>query len=72
MNLESLRPLEIPVPPIELQGCFSARISAIQKLRTSSLAGLNKLDALFASLQHRAFSGELKLDRMATELAMAG
>jgi len=53
------RRLKIPVPPIELQREFARRIEAVEKLKAMQRASLAKLDALFASLQHRAFRGEL-------------
>ena len=47
------------VPPLLLQQAFARRIAAIEKLKASYRASLAELDALFASLQHRAFRGEL-------------
>jgi type I restriction enzyme S subunit len=72
INLAILRDLTIPVPPIKLQEDFTFRVIEIDGLRTSCLAHLAKLDALFASLQHRAFRGELTEEHAASELAMAG
>ena len=51
--------IRIPVPPIELQREFARRVRAVEKLKTAQRASLAELDALFASLQHRAFRGEL-------------
>jgi type I restriction enzyme S subunit len=34
-------------------------VAAVKKLKTAHRAALAELDALFASLQHRAFRGEL-------------
>ncbi|MBD2254700.1 restriction endonuclease subunit S [Nostoc parmelioides] len=59
INLETLRPLKIPVPSIELQQEFAHRVEAVEKLKAAHRASLSELDALFASLQHRAFRGEL-------------
>jgi type I restriction enzyme S subunit len=47
------------LPPLPLQREFARRISAVEKLKTAQRAALAELDALFASLQHRAFRGEL-------------
>ena len=47
------------LPPIELQREFARRLSAVEKLKTAQRASLAELDALFATLQHRAFRGEL-------------
>ncbi len=54
-----LRELPMPVPPIALQFEFERRIAAVQEMRTSQERALTELNALFASLQHRAFRGEL-------------
>ena len=49
----------IEVPPFSLQREFALRVAAVEKLKTAQCASLAKLDSLFASLQHRAFRGEL-------------
>ncbi|MEK6304282.1 MAG: restriction endonuclease subunit S [Acidobacteriota bacterium] len=54
-----LRQLPMPLPPLELQRDFSRRVSAVEKLKAAHRASLTEMDALFASLQHRAFRGEL-------------
>jgi type I restriction enzyme S subunit len=59
INLETLRPLEIPIPPLPLQKEFAQRVEAVEKLKATHRASLSQLEALFASLQHRAFRGEL-------------
>ncbi len=51
--------LVIPIPPISIQNEFAARVSKAQEIRTSNLQSLRAMDTLFASLQHRAFRGEL-------------
>jgi type I restriction enzyme S subunit len=47
------------VPPLSLQRDFVRRIAALKSLKTVSGVSLAELDALFASLQYRAFRGEL-------------
>jgi type I restriction enzyme, S subunit len=59
INTKEMSALQIPVPPISLQREFTHRIAAVDKLKSAHRASLAKLDALFASLQHRAFRGEL-------------
>jgi type I restriction enzyme S subunit len=59
INLALLRNLAIPFPPISLQREFARRLTAMEKLKSAHRASLAELDALFASLQHRAFRGEL-------------
>jgi len=57
--LKDVKNLVCIVPPISLQHEFARRIAAVDKLKSAHRASLAKLDALFASLQHRAFRGEL-------------
>jgi type I restriction enzyme S subunit len=51
--------LEIVLPPIELQLDFSSQVRKLESLADSQIAHLTALGELFASLQHRAFRGEL-------------
>lgn len=59
LNVGSLCEAQIPLPPIELQREFARRVTAVEALKAAQRASLTELDALFASLQHRAFRGEL-------------
>ena len=59
INLALLRNLAVPVPPSPLQREFARRVTAVEALKTAQRASLAELDALFATLQHRAFRGEL-------------
>ncbi len=56
---KDLRSLPLPLPPISLQREFARRVTAVEALKTAQRASLAELDALFATLQHRAFRGEL-------------
>lgn len=56
---QSLAYLSIPVPPLPLQQSFAAAVEAIERQKARHREQLAGLDALFASLQHRAFRGEL-------------
>ncbi len=47
------------LPPISLQREFARRVAAVEALKTAQRASLAELDALFATLQYRAFRGEL-------------
>ena len=51
--------IQMYLPPLSLQLEFARRVRAVEKLKTAQRASLAELDALFASLQHRAFRGEL-------------
>jgi len=54
-----LSSLMITLPPLAVQRWFARRVAAVEKLKTVHRASLAEMDALFASLQHRAFRGEL-------------
>ncbi|PKO57755.1 MAG: restriction endonuclease, partial [Betaproteobacteria bacterium HGW-Betaproteobacteria-18] len=60
INMTQLRGFPLLVPPVSLQRTFAARVAAVEKLKAAHRASLAELDALFASLQHRAFRGELR------------
>jgi type I restriction enzyme S subunit len=47
------------LPPLALQNDFARRAAAVEKLKAAQRASLAEMDAFFASLQHRAFRGEL-------------
>ena len=59
INMTQLRAFPLLLPPLVLQREFAHRIAAVEKLQSAHRDSLAELDALFASLQHRAFRGEL-------------
>ncbi len=59
LTAEKLKELRVPLPPLPLQRQFATQVAAVERLKSTHRASLAKLDALFASLQHRAFRGEL-------------
>jgi len=59
LNLSMVREIRIPAPTLALQQTFATRIQAIEALKATHRAALAELDALFASLQQRAFAGAL-------------
>lgn len=59
INMTQLRGFPLLLPPIELQRDFAARFAALEQVETTQRDSLLMLDATFASLQHRAFVGEL-------------
>ncbi len=59
INMTQLRALPVPLPPISLQREFARRVGSVEELKALHRASLGELDALFATLQHRAFRGEL-------------
>jgi type I restriction enzyme S subunit len=59
ITLKRLRELPVRVPPLGLQQEFQIRSRAVSDQRLVGRRGLDHLESLFASLQQRAFRGEL-------------
>ncbi len=59
LSLGDLRSIPVPLPQPGLQHTFATRIQAVESLKTTHRAARAESDAMFASLQHRAFNGGL-------------
>ena len=59
VNQQLLSSIVFPVPPADLQLRFAAVVESIKEQQTSQRTHLAELDTLFASLQSRAFRGDL-------------
>ena len=59
ISVSKVRGSEIQLPSLDLQHRFAAIVESIDEQRTSQRAHLSELDTLFASLQSRAFRGDL-------------
>jgi len=59
INQGMIEKILIPLPPLPLQQEFARRVEAVERLKDGQREHLARLDELFASLQHRAFRGEL-------------
>lgn len=59
ISQEKLLKMKLALPPLELQRDFATRVTEIDRLKARHTIHLAKLNMLFASLQHRAFRGEL-------------
>lgn len=59
INLKILRGLDVPVPDADLRREFARRIAAVESVKSIHRNALAELDTLLASLEHRAFRGEL-------------
>lgn len=59
LNMGLIKGIPIAVPPLTLQQTFAARLQALESLKANHRAALAESDALFASLQHRGFTGAL-------------
>ena len=59
IDQDGLLKVSVPVPTLDLQREFSKNLLAVEVVRRCQVATVAELDALFASLQHRAFVGQL-------------
>lgn len=59
INMTQLRGFPLLVPPMPLQLEFASRLEDLVSIRSRQTNALEEMDCLFASLQHRAFRGEL-------------
>jgi type I restriction enzyme S subunit len=59
LNFDDIRSFIVPVPPVVTQRKFAKRVATVGDLKGKLNSSLKEFDALFSSLQHRAFRGEL-------------
>ena len=59
LNMGIIKALPIPVAPLDLQHRFAAIVQSVEQQKTHHRAHLAELETLFASLQSRAFRGDL-------------
>jgi type I restriction enzyme S subunit len=59
INAKEFQAIPIPKPPVKLQRRFATIVQTIESQKSRLRAHLAELDTLFASLQSRAFNGEL-------------
>ncbi|WP_199226614.1 restriction endonuclease subunit S [Acidovorax sp. HMWF029] len=59
LNMGIIKAMPIALPPLPLQQTFATRIASIEALKATHRRALAALDAMFASLQQRAFAGLL-------------
>ena len=59
LNMGIIKALPIPAAPLDLQHRFAAIVHSVEQQKTGQRAHLAELDTLFASLQSRAFRGDL-------------
>jgi type I restriction enzyme, S subunit len=58
-DVEAMKRVQVPVPPFDLQHRFTAIVESVEQQKANQRAHYDELDALFDSLQSRAFQGEL-------------
>ena len=59
LHLKDIRQTTIPYPPLQAQRQFTARLKALESIRTSTRNAMLATTAMFAAIQQRAFQGEL-------------
>ncbi|MFG1265070.1 restriction endonuclease subunit S [Xanthobacter aminoxidans] len=59
LNFTDIRRLRIMSPPLEMQDKFEKNLASLEIRQKAYSASDNRNDSLFASLQHRAFTGQL-------------
>ena len=59
LNVKELRKLPVLLPPLYIQHRFAAIVESVEQQKASQRTHLAELDTLFASLQARAFRGDL-------------
>ena len=59
ISQSNLMKVKVVLPPLDLQHRFAAIVESIEHQKASQRAHLAELDTLFASLQSRAFRGDL-------------
>jgi len=59
LNKSGFQRLRIPVPPSELQLKYARQVRLAERVATDHSTQLDQFDVLFASLQDRAFKGDL-------------
>lgn len=59
INAREIQTMLIPVPPLAFQRRFAEKVGTVSEARSKQIQSAQSLDALFASLQHRAFNGTL-------------
>ncbi len=59
INQDGMRKIRVFIPPLELQKKFATIVESVERQKELQRAHLAELNSLFASIQQRAFNGEL-------------
>ena len=59
LNRKMIEGLKVALPPLDLQHRYATIVESVESQKASQRAHLAELDTLFASLQSRAFQGDL-------------
>ena len=68
VNNHQISSIEIPVPPHPLQRKFAQVVQKHQRLRAQQREAERQAEHLFQTLLHRAFQGELELEKGAGDM----
>jgi type I restriction enzyme, S subunit len=69
VSMGRLKTLKVPLPPFELQQRFGKVVGQLLLLKEHQSKQQKELEALFSSLQRKAFRGELELGRIELDQA---
>ncbi len=59
LNFKDVKSIQLTKPPLDLQHRFATIVQSIEQQKSRLRTHLTELDTLFASLQSRAFNGEI-------------
>lgn len=59
LTTKYIKEIKLPIPPLDLQQRFAEIVSSVEEQKAKMRKHLEQLDDLFASLQQRAFRGDL-------------
>ena len=59
MNMGIIKSLKVPLPPMTKQRIFTERLQSVATYKRKAQIAAQTTEALFTSLQHRAFCGQL-------------
>jgi type I restriction enzyme S subunit len=59
LNGKQIAQTEVPLPPMDLQEDFVRRVRFVRRVFETQSSQRREMDALFSSIQSRAFTGEL-------------
>src|SRR5690606_37990820 len=68
INLDILRILKVPCPPLDLQNQFARIVEKTEALKSQYQQSLQELEHLYGSLSQKAFRGELASKQKETKV----
>ncbi|WP_330746775.1 restriction endonuclease subunit S [Chryseobacterium sp. CP-77] len=68
-NVNALKKINIPIPPIQLQNLFATIVEKVESLKNSYESSLLELENMYGALSQKAFKGEINLNKINLELS---